>query len=157
MFTYQNHRVHVAGISFEIPDGCVLNWMYTEVEIEGFSALSPDGKVKICLLPKTYFPRTENLSAHERYDQLMTMFNDGTYTYHTDITPIHKNGLDGYGLTYSGETSHYYDEYFDLPEIVDGIYQLHIGVTVVNGVTREDALQHPMVQEFMKSIHQDIA
>lgn len=109
------------------------------------------------LAAENLFPRTENLSAYERFDQLMTMFKDGTYTYHTDITPIHKYGLDGYSLTYSGETSHYYDEYFDLPEIIDGIYQLHIGVTAVNGVTVEDALQHLIVQEFLKSIHQDIA
>ena len=108
------------------------------------------------MLPKTYIPRTENLSAHERFDKLMTMFKDGTYTYHTDITPIQKYGLDGYSLTYSGETSHYYDEYFDLSEIVDGIYQLHIGVTAANGATMEDALQHPIVQKFFESIQQDI-
>ena len=152
MFTYKDHRVHVAGISFTIPDGCILNWMHTEVEIEGFSALSPDGKIKICLLPKTYFPRMENLSAYERFDKLMTMFKEGTYIYHTDITPICKYGLDGYSLTHSGETVHYYDEYFDLPEHIDGIYQIHIGITASDGLTMEEALQHPMVREFMESI-----
>ena len=101
MFIYKNHRVHVAGLSFAIPDECILNWMNTEVEIEGFSALTPDGKIKISLLPEIYLKGMKNEGAKERFEDLMALFKDGTYTFHTDITPIHKYGLDGYSLVSS--------------------------------------------------------
>ena len=152
MFIYKNNRVHVAGLSFAIPDECILNWMNTEVEIEGFSALTPDGKIKFSLLPEVYLPRMKNESASERFEKLISLFSDGTYTFHTDIMPIHKYGMDGFSLNFSSESVHIYDEHFDLPEIVDGIYQIRIGVTASDGVTMEDALQHPMVQAFMESI-----
>lgn len=152
MFTYKNNRVHVAGLSFAIPDGCILNWMNTEVEIEGFSALTPDRKVKFSLLPEIYLPGMKNESGSERFEKLMSLFTDGTYTFHTDITPIHKYGLDGYSLAFSGESVHNYDEHFDLPEIVDGIYQIRISVTASDGATLDEAVQHPMVQAFMESI-----
>ena len=152
MFTYKNNRVHIAGLSFVIPDGCILNWMNTEVEIEGFSALTPDRKIKFSLLPEVYLPRMKNESASERFEKLISLFSDGTYTFHTDIMPIHKYGMDGFSLNFSSESVHIYDEHFDLPEIVDGIYQIRIGVTASDGVTMEDALQHPMVQAFMESI-----
>ena len=71
MFTYKNHRVHVAGLSFAIPEGCILNWMNTEVEIEGFSALTPDRKIKFSLLPEVYLPKMKNESARERFEKLM--------------------------------------------------------------------------------------
>lgn len=152
MFTYKNNRVHVAGLSFAIPDGCILNWMNTEVEIEGFSALTPDRKVKFSLLPEIYLRGMKNESGSERFEKLMSLFTDGTYTFHTDITPIHKYGLDGYSLAFSGESVHNYDEHFDLPEIVDGIYQIRISVTASDGATLDEAVQHPMVQAFMESI-----
>lgn len=154
MFIYKNNRVHVAGLSFAIPDGCILNWMYTEVEINGFSALTPDRKIKFSLLPEVYLKRMKNESARERFEELMSQFADGTYIYHTDITPIHKYGLDGYSLACSSENVHNYDEHFDLPEVVDGIYQIRIGVTASDGVTIEEALKNPMVKEFMESIQQ---
>ena len=56
MFTYKNHRVHVAGLSFAIPEGCILNWMNTEVEIEGFSALTPDRKINSVFCPRFTCP-----------------------------------------------------------------------------------------------------
>ena len=152
MFTYKNHRVHVAGLSFAIPEGCILNWMNTEVEIEGFSALTPDRKIKFSLLPEVYLPRTKNESGRERFEKLMSLFTDGTYTFHTDITPVFKYGMDGVSLTFSSVSVHNYDEHFDLPEIVDGIYQIRIGVSASDGVTMEEALQHPMVRAFMESI-----
>ena len=152
MFTYKDNRVHIAGLSFAIPDGCILNWMNTEVEIEGFSALTPDRKIKFSLLPEVYLPRMKKESASERFEKLMSLFSDGTYTFHTDIMPIHKYGMDGFSLNFSSESVHIYDEHFDLPEIVDGIYQIRIGVSASDGVTIEEALQHPMVQAFMESI-----
>lgn len=155
MFTYQNHRVHIAGISFTIPDGCVLNWMHTEVEINGFSAFSSDRKVKFSVLPELYTKYAENPSAKERCQELMNMFTDGTYAFHTDITPIHKYGMDGFSLQYSGETVHYYDEIFDLPEMIDGIYQLQISVSASDGITMDEALALPIVREFFESIQVD--
>ena len=157
MFTYKNNRVHVAGISFEIPDGCILNWMNTEVEINGFSAFTPDRKVKIYLLPQIHTNYSDNPNAVDRIKDSFTVYKDmgNPYTFHTDITPIHKYGLDGYSLAYSSETVHYYDECFDLPEQIDGIYQIEVMISAMNGVTMEDALQHPMVHEFFESIHAD--
>jgi len=152
MFIYKDHRIHIAGLSFVIPNGCVLNWMHTEVEIEGFSALTPDGKIKFGLLPKTYYSRMENLSAYERFNQLRTMFTDGTYTFHTAITPIQKYGLNGFSMMYSGETVHSYDEILDLPELIDGIYQIQICISASEGVTMDEALDHWMVKEFLESI-----
>ena len=152
MFIYKNNRVHVAGLSFAIPDECILNWMNTEVEIEGFSALTPDGKIKFSLLPEIYLKGMKNEGAKERFEDLMALFKDGTYTFHTDITPIHKYGLDGYSLVSSSEHVQNYDEHFDLPEIVDGIYQIRIGVTASDGVTIEEALENSLVKEFLESI-----
>ena len=126
--------------------------MNTEVEIEGFSALTPDRKIKFSLLPEVYLPGMKNESACERFEKLMSLFTDGTYTFHTDITPIHKYGLDGYSLAFSSESVHNYDEHFDLPEIVDGIYQIRVGVTASDGATLDEAMQHPMVRAFMESI-----
>ena len=65
MFIYKNNRVHVSGLSFVIPDGCILNWMETEVEIEGFSALTPDRKVKFCLLPQIYTGYSKKLNVDD--------------------------------------------------------------------------------------------
>ena len=153
MFTYKNNRVHIAGLSFVIPDGCILNWMNTEVEIKGFSALTPDEKIKFSLLPEIKTLPQYSPSAHARFEELVALFKDNTsYTFHTDITPIHKYGLDGYSLACSSENVHNYDEHFDLPEVVDGIYQIRIGVTASDGATLEEALQHPMVREFLESI-----
>jgi len=126
--------------------------MNTEVEIEGFSALTPDRKIKFSLLPEVYLPGMKNESACERFEKLMSLFTDGTYTFHTDITPIHKYGLDGYSLAFSNESVHNYDEHFDLPEMVDGIYQIRVGVTASDGATLDEAMQHPMVRAFMESI-----
>jgi len=126
--------------------------MNTEVEIEGFSALTPDRKIKFSLLPEVYLPGMKNESACERFEKLMSLFTDGTYTFHTDITPIHKYGLDGYSLAFSSESVHNYDEHFDLPEMVDGIYQIRVGVTASDGATLDEAMQHPMVRAFMESI-----
>ena len=155
MFIYKNNRVHVAGLSFAIPDGCILNWMNTEVEIEGFSALTPDGKIKFSLLPEIYLKGLKNEGAKERFEDLMVLFKDGTYTFHTDITPIHKYGLVGYSLVFSSEHVQNYDEHFDLPEIVDGIYQIRIGVSASDGVTIEEALENSLVKEFLESIHHE--
>ena len=124
----------------------------TEVEIEGFSALTPDGKIKISLLPEIYLKGLKNEGAKERFEDLMALFKDGTYTFHTDITPIHKYGLDGYSLVSSSEHVQNYDEHFDLPEIVDGIYQIRIGVTASDGVTIEEALENSLVRDFIDSI-----
>lgn len=155
MFTYKDNRVHIAGLSFVIPDGCILNWMNTEVEIKGFSALTPDEKIKFSLLPEIKTLPQYSPSAHARFEELVALFKDNkSYTFHTDITPIHKYGLDGYSLACSSENVHNYDEHFDLPEVVDGIYQIRIGVTASDGVTIEEALKHPMVKEFMESIQQ---
>ena len=154
MFIYKNNRVHVAGLSFAIPDGCILNWMNTEVEINGFSAFTPDSKVKIYLLPQIHTNYSDNPNAIERIKDSFSVYNEknNPYTFHTDIIPIHKYGLDGYSLAYSSDTIHYYDECFDLPEQIDGIYQIEIMISSMNGVAMEDALQHPMVQAFMESI-----
>ena len=153
MFTYKGNRVHIAGLSFVIPDGCILNWMNTEVEIKGFSALTPDEKIKFSLLPEIKTLPQYSPSAHARFEELVALFKDNkSYTFHTDITPIHKYGLDGYSLACSSENVHNYDEHFDLPEVVDGIYQIRIGVTASDGATLEEALQHPMVREFLESI-----
>ena len=153
MFTYKDNRVHIAGLSFVIPDGCILNWMNTEVEIKGFSALTPDEKIKFSLLPEIKTLSQYSPSAHARFEELVALFKDNkSYTFHTDITPIHKYGLDGYSLACSSENVHNYDEHFDLPEVVDGIYQIRIGVTASDGATLEEALQHPMVREFLESI-----
>lgn len=157
MFTYKDNRVHIAGLSFIIPDGCIMNWMNTEVEIKGFSALTQDEKIKLSLHPKIKTIPKYSPSARARLEELVSLFKDNkSYTFHTDITPIHKYGMDGYSLIFSGETVHAYDEYFDLPEIIDGIYQILIGVSAYDGVTIEDALQHPMVREFLDSITKDI-
>ena len=157
MFTYKDNRVHIAGLSFVIPDGCILNWMNTEVEIKGFSALTPDEKIKFSLLPEIKTLPQYSPSAHARFEELVALFKDNkSYTFHTDITPIHKYGLDGYSLTFTSENVNVYDEHFDLPEIVDGIYQIRIGVSASDGVTIEDALQHPMVRAFLDSITKDI-
>ena len=83
------------------------------------------------------------------------MFTDGTYAFHTDITPIHKYGMDGFSLQYSGETVHYYDEIFDLPEMIDGVYQLQISVSASDGITMDEALALPIVREFFESIQVD--
>ena len=64
--------------------------------------------------------------------------------------------MDGYSLTFTSENVNVYDEHFDLPEIVDGIYQIRIGVSASDGVPIEDALQHPMVRAFLDSITKDI-
>ena len=82
------------------------------------------------------------------------MYNDRTnpYTFHTDITPIHKYGLDGYSLSYSSESVHYYDECFDLPEQIDGIYQIEVHLSASGGVTLEEALQNSVVKGFLESI-----
>ena len=153
MFTYKDNRVHIAGLSFVIPDGCILNWMNTEVEIKGFSALTPDEKIKFSLLSEIKTLPQYSPSAHARFEELVALFKDNkSYTFHTDITPIHKYGLDGYSLACSSENVHNYDEHFDLPEVVDGIYQIRIGVTASDGATLEEALQHPMVREFLESI-----
>ena len=156
MFTYKDNRVHIAGLSFVIPDGCILNWMNTEVEIKGFSVMTSDEKIKLSLIPKIKTIPKYSPSARDRFEELVSLFkNDKSYTFHTDITPIHKYGLNGYSLTFSGETAYVYDEYFDLPEIVDGIYQIRIGVSAYDGVTIEEALQHPMVREFLDSLHRE--
>ena len=157
MFTYKNNRVHVAGLSFVIPDGCILNWMNTEVEIDGFSALTPDRKVKFCLLPQIYTGYSDKPNAMERIKNSFSVYNDRTnpYTFHTDITPIHKYGLDGYSLSYSSESVHYYDECFDLPEQIDEIYQIEVHLSAMDGVTMEEALQNPIVSEFIESIQID--
>lgn len=157
MFTYKNNRVHVAGLSFVIPDGCVLNWMNTEVEINGFSALTPDGKVKICLLPQIYTGYSEKPNAMERIKDSFSVYNDmnNPYTFHTDITPIHKYGLDGYSLSYSSESINFYDECFDLPEQIDMIYQIEVLVSAMDGVTMEDAMQNPIVKSFMDSLRKE--
>lgn len=157
MFTYKNNRVHVAGLSFVIPDGCILNWMNTEVEIDGFSALTPDRKVKFYFLPQIYTGYSDKPNAMERIKDSFSVYNDRTnpYTFHTDITPIHKYGLDGYSLSYSSESVHYYDECFDLPEQIDGIYQIEIHLSAMDGVTMEEALQNPIVSEFIESIQID--
>ena len=153
MFTYKDNRAHIAGLSFVIPDGCILNWMNTEVEIKGFSALTPDEKIKFSLLPEIKTLPQYSPSAHARFEELVALFKDNkSYTFHTDITPIHKYGLDGYSLACSSENVHNYDEHFDLPEVVVGIYQIRIGVTASDGATLEEALQHPMVREFLESI-----
>ena len=154
MFTYKNNRVHVAGLSFVIPDGCILNWMETEVEIEGFSALTPDRKVKFCLFPQVYTGYSTKLNAMERIKDSFSVYDDRTnpYTFHTDITPIHKYGLDGYSISYSSESVDFYDECFDLPEQIDRIYQIEVLVSAMDGVTMEEALQHPIVKEFMDSL-----
>ena len=157
MFTYKDNRVHIAGLSFVIPDGCILNWMNTEVEIEGFSALTPDEKIKFSLLPEIKTLPKYSPSARARFEELVSLFKDNkSYTFHTDITPIHNYGLDGYSLTFTSENVNVYDEHFDLPEIVDGIYQIRIGVSASDGVTIEEALQHPMVRAFLDSITKDI-
>ena len=157
MFTYKNNRVHIAGLSFAIPDGCILNWMNTEVEIKGFSALTPDEKIKFSLLPIIKTIPKYSPSARDRLEELVSLFKDNkSYTFHTDSIPIHKYGLDGYSLTFSSENVYVYDEYFDLPEIVDGIYQIRIGVSAYDGATIEDALEHPIVKEFLDSIAKDI-
>lgn len=157
MFTYKNNRVHVAGLSFVIPDGCILNWMNTEVEIDGFSALTPDRKVKFYLLPQIYTGYSDKPNAMERIKDSFSVYNDRTnpYTFHTDITPIHKYGLDGYSLSYSSESVHYYDECFDLPEQINGIYQIEVLLSASGGVTLEDALQNPIVKEFMDSLRKN--
>ena len=156
MFIYKNNRVHIAGLSFVIPDGCILNWMNTEVEIKGFSALTPNEKIKFSLLPIIRTIPKYSLSARSRLEELVSLFKDNkSYTFHTDIIPIHKYGMDGYSLTFSSENVYVYDEYFDLAEIVDGIYQIRIGVSAYDGVTIEEALQHPMVREFMDSLHRE--
>lgn len=154
MFTYKNNRVHIAGLSFVIPDGCILNWMNTEVEIDGFSALTPDRKVKFCLLPQIYTGYSDTPNAMERIKDSFSVYTDRTnpYTFHTDITPIHKYGLNGYSLSYSSESVHYYDECFDLPEQIDGIYQIEVHLSAMDGVTLEEALQNPIVKEFMDSL-----
>lgn len=157
MFTYKDNRVHIAGLSFAIPDGCILNWMNTEVEIEGFSALTPDRKVKVCLLPQIYTGYSKKTNAMERIKDSFSVYNGRTnpYIFHTDITPIHKYGLDGYSISYSSESVHFYDECFDLPEQIDRIYQIEVLVSAMDGVTMEAALESSVVKAFMDSLIKD--
>ena len=55
-------------------------------------------------------------------------------------------------ISYSSESVHYYDECFGLPEKINGIYQIEVLLSASGGVTLEDALQNPIVKEFMDSL-----
>lgn len=88
MFVYKNHRIHIAGFSYEIPDGYGLDQIQSEEYQNSLKMVSPDGSIVIAVRP--YYRNMPGYVIRDAYSMKMS-------------TPVQWNLPNIFGEKVSGE------------------------------------------------------
>ena len=107
MFVYKNHRIHIAGFSYEIPDGYGLDQIQSEEYQNSLKMVSPDGSIVIAVRP--YYRNMPGYVIRDAYSMLKEFLADSEDCFGTaeEIITVSRCGLKGYCLTYKLDNIHY--------------------------------------------------
>ena len=148
MFVYKNHRIHIAGFSYEIPDGYGLDQIQSEEYQNSLKMVSPDGSIVIAVRP--YYRNMPGYVIRDAYSMLKEFLADSEDCFGTaeEIKTVNRCGLEGYCLSYKLDNIHYYEEKYDIPENEYGICVLEIVIEARKGRASEEVMSDTVVKQF---------
>ena len=155
MFVYKNHRIHIAGFSYEIPDGYGLDQIQSEEYQNSLKMVSPDGSIVITARP--YYRNMPGYVIRDAYSMLKEFLADSEDCFGTaeEIITINRCGLKGYCLLYKLDSIHYYEEKYDIPENEYGICVLEIVIEARKGRSLEEVMASDAVTQFLTGLGGD--
>ena len=148
MFVYKNHRIHIAGFSYEIPDGYGLDQIQSEEYQNSLKMVSPDGSIVIAVRP--YYRNMPGYVIRDAYSMLKEFLADSEDCFGTaeEIKTVNRCGLEGYCTSYKLDNIHYYEEKYDIPENEYGICVLEIFIEARKGRALEEVMSDTVVKQF---------
>ena len=155
MFVYKNHRIHIAGFSYEIPDGYGLDQIQSEEYQNSLKMVSPDGSIVIAVRP--YYRNMPGYVIRDAYSMLKEFLADSEECFGTaeEIKTVNRCGVEGYCTSYKLDNIHYYEEKYDIPENEYGICVLEIVIEARKGRALEEVMASGAVTQFLKELGGD--
>ena len=160
MFLYKNHKFHIEGLSFIIPDGYTLDTLDTSEEYQGaMKMISPDENVVISVMPIFCCEGSPSLekSAEDHFKERLEG-EDHSFRAITAAMKIHRKALNGYCAVYETKGNRYFPAmqyYEELYEISREPHELNFIEITVSAPTEygvQKALERPEVVGFLKSL-----
>ena len=118
MLCYKNHRFHVNGASFQIPDGYFLDTEPEDIAQDCVSLWGPEKDFSVSVRVDTNSRGAEN--------ELAFILNGMEPTILRPAAPITHNGLSGYHASYRNDRIQYHEIWFD---VADGVTMLILFIT----------------------------
>lgn len=160
MFLYKNHKFHIEGLSFTIPDGYTLDTIDTSEEYQGaMKMVSPDENVVISVMPM-YCSKGSIVLEQSVEDQFNDMLENEDYTFRTITAPmrIRRKTLSGYCAVYETKgnryypATQYYEELYEISRTLHELNFIEITISVPAEYGIQKALERPEVVGFLKSL-----
>jgi len=160
MFLYKNHKFHIEGLSFIIPDGYTLDTLDTSEEYQGaMKMISPDENVVISVMP-IFCCEGSIALVQSLKEQFTSKLENEADTFQTITTAmrIQRKALNGYCAVYATKGNRYYPAmqyYEELYEISRELHELNFIEITVSAPAEygvQKALERPEVVGFLKSL-----
>ena len=151
MLLIKGNRICTASFSFELPQGLCIITDPINIKTDIFTFETPDGKFVLDVGASDY-----NKAPAEQVERLK---NNPETIILSDILPITRGNMNGYGVFYSGvEWRHiYYEEFLEYPINEEGQAAFRLCVEhelegSCNISVMQDFLNQPNIKAFMDSI-----